>query len=156
MEKNKRKNFIYTILLILFSLFSSNIEASENKKILSLKNNEVNLRHGPSVEYPIKLIYKKKYLPVIVINQSETWRQIKDFNNNSGWVHISQLSKRKSGINIKNNSIIYKKSTIYSKPIVKLELGRLVLIEKCKLNWCKIKTGGYVGWISKDSLWGKI
>jgi len=156
MEKNKRKNFIYTILLILFSLFSSNIEASENKKILSLKNNEVNLRHGPSFEYPIKLIYKKKYLPVIVINQSETWRQIKDFNNNSGWVHISQLSKRKSGINIKNNSIIYKKSTIYSKPIVKLELGRLVLIEKCKLNWCKIKTGGYVGWISKDSLWGKI
>ena len=34
---------------------------------LSLKNNEVNLRQGPSFEYPIKLIYKKKYLPVIII-----------------------------------------------------------------------------------------
>ena len=49
--------------------------------------------------------------------------KIKEFQNNYGWIHISQLSKRKSGINIKNNSIIYKRPTIYSKPIVKLELG---------------------------------
>ena len=156
MKKNKKKIYICKIFFITFLLFPLNLEANENKKFLSLKNNEVNLRQGPSFEYPIKLIYKKKYLPVIIINQSETWRQIKDFENNSGWIHISQLSKRKSGINIKNNSIIYKKSTIYSKPIVKLELGRLLLIEKCKIDWCKVKTGEYVGWIPKDSLWGKI
>ena len=156
MKKNKKKIYICKIFFITFLLFPLNLEANENKKFLSLKNNEVNLRQGPSFEYPIKLIYKKKYLPVIIINQSETWRQIKDFKNNSGWIHISQLSKRKSGINIKNNSIIYKKSTIYSKPIVKLELGRLLLIEKCKIDWCKVKTGEYVGWIPKDSLWGKI
>ena len=114
------------------------------------------MRQGPSFEYPIKLVYKKKYLPVIIIDKSETWRQIKDFENNSGWIHISQLSRRKSGINIKNNSIIYKKPTIYSKPIAKLEVGRLVLIKKCKTKWCKITTGGYSGWIFKDSLWGKI
>ena len=156
MKKNKKKIYICKIFFITFLLFPLNLEANENKKFLSLKNNEVNLRQGPSFEYPIKLIYKKKYLPVIIINQSETWRQIKDFKNNSGWIHISQLSKRKSGINIKNNSIIYKKSTIYSKPIVKLELGRLLLIEKCKIDWCKVKTGKYVGWIPKDSLWGKI
>ena len=50
-----------------------------------------------------------------------------------------QLSKKKSAINIKNNSILYKKPTIYSKPIAKLEIGRLVLIKKCKKDWCKIK-----------------
>ncbi|SVB97540.1 uncharacterized protein METZ01_LOCUS250394 [marine metagenome] len=114
------------------------------------------MRQGPSFEYPIKLVYKKKYLPVIIIDKSETWRKIKDFENNSGWIHISQLSRRKSGINIKNNSIIYKKPTIYSKPIAKLEVGRLVLIKKCKTKWCKITTGAYSGWIFKDSLWGKI
>ena len=95
-------------------------------------------------------------MPVIIIDKSETWRQIKDFENNLGWIHISQLSKRKSGINTKNNIVVYKKPTFYSQPIVKLELGRLVLIEKCKLDWCKIKTGGYVGWILKNSLCGKI
>ena len=155
----EKKNKYYLVSLILFFLILfcfSDSSANENKKFLSLKNNEVNLRQGPSFEYPIKLTYKKKYLPVIIIDQSEAWRQIKDFENNLGWIHISQLSKRKSAINIINNSVIFKKSTIYSKPIAKLELGRLVLIKKCKEKWCKITTGGFTGWIFESSLWGKI
>ena len=154
---NNKKYYFVTILLsfsILF--FFSRSEANEIRNFLSLKNNEVNLRQGPSFDYPIKLTYKKKYLPVIIIDKSETWRQIKDYENNTGWIHISQLSRRKSGINIKNNSIIYKKPTIYSRPIAKLALGRLVLIKKCIIEWCKITSGGYSGWIFKDSLWGKV
>ena len=154
MKKNKNNYFIFIILFFSFFLFFSSINANENKEFLTLKNIKVNLRQGPSFEYQIKLVYKKKYLPVIIIDKSETWRKIKDFENNSGWIHISQLSRRKSGINIKNNSIIYKKPTIYSKPIAKLEVGRLVLIKKCKTKWCKITTGAYSGWIFKDSLWG--
>ena len=156
MKKNKNNYFIFIILFFSFFLFFSSINANENKEFLTLKNIKVNLRQGPSFEYPIKLVYKKKYLPVIIIDKSETWRQIKDFENNSGWIHISQLSRRKSGINIKNNSIIYKKPTIYSKPIAKLEKGRLVLIKKCKVKWCKIASGGFGGWIYKNYLWGKI
>ena len=156
MKKNKNNYFIFVILFFLSLLFFSNANANENKKILTLKKNEVNLRQGPSFEYPIKLIYKKKYLPVMILDKSGPWRNIKDFENNTGWIHVVLLSKKKSAINIKNNSIIYKKPTIYSKPIVKLEAGRLVLIKKCKIKWCKITSGGYIGWIFKDSLWGKI
>ena len=155
MINKKKYYFITTILFFLISFFISSTVADEIINFLSLKNNEVNLRQGPSFEYPIKLVYKKKYLPVLIIDKSETWRQIKDFENNSGWIHISQLSKKKSAINVKNNSILYKKPTIYSKPIAKLEKGRLVLIAKCKVKWCKINTGGYNGWIFKNALWGK-
>ena len=151
MKKNKK---YYLIFLFLFFLPKS--FAMESINFLSLKNNEVNLRQGPSFEYPIKLIYKKKYLPVIIIDKSETWRKISDFENNSGWIHISQLSKKKSAINIKNDSLLYKKATIYSRPIAKLEIGRLMLIKKCKTKWCKITSGGYEGWIFKSSLWGKF
>ena len=155
----KKKNKFYYIFLILFSVilfFVPKSFANENINFLSLKKDEVNLRQGPSFEYPIKLIYKKKYLPVIILDKSETWRKIKDFENNSGWIHISQLSKKKSALNIKNNSVIYKKPTIYSKPIAKLEIGRLVLIKRCKVEWCKISSGGFRGWIYKNALWGKI
>ena len=155
MEKSKEKVFIL-ILIFFLTLFCSISKANENKIFLSLKNQEVNLSQGPSFEYPIKLVYKKKYLPLIIIDKSEAWRKVKDIENNSGWIHISQLSKRKSGINIKNHSIIYKKPTIYSKPIAKLEIGRLVLVKKCKINWCKITTGNFEGWIFKDYLWGII
>ena len=155
----KKNNNNFLLLLILFFLgFYSNENSNANDKLnfLSLKNNEVNLRIGPSFNYPIKLIYKKKYLPVIILDKSETWRKIKDFNKNSGWIHISQLSKKKSAINIKNNSIIYKKSTIFSKPLAKLEIGRLVLIKKCNNKWCKISSENYTGWGFKNTLWGKI
>lgn len=155
----KKKNKHYQIFLIVFFLillFNPKSFAKESINFLTLKNNEVNLRQGPSFEYPIKLIYKKKYLPVIILDKSETWRKIKDFENNSGWIHISQLSKKKSALNIKNNSIIYKKPTIFSKPIAKLETGRLILIKKCKIKWCKITSEKYSGWIEKNYLWGKI
>ena len=155
----KKKNkyyliFLFSFLLTLFSTPKS--FSNENLNFLSLKNTEVNLRQGPSFEYPIKLVYRKKYLPVIILDKSGTWRKITDFENNSGWIHISQLSEKKSAINTKNNSLLYKKSTIYSKPIAKLEVGRLVLIKKCIEKWCKITSGGYAGWIFKNVLWGKI
>jgi len=156
MTKVSNYYFIF-VALFFFTLFrASNIEANENLNFLTLKNNEVNLRQGPSFEYPIKLTYKKKYLPVIILDRSENWRQAKDFENNLGWIHISQLSKEKTAINYKKNSILFKKPTIYSKPLAKLQVGRLVLIKKCKMKWCKITSGKYTGWILKNSLWGKI
>ena len=61
MEKNKNSYFVIIILFFFFFLFFSNTSANENKEFLTLKNVEVNLRHGPSFKYPIKLIYKKKH-----------------------------------------------------------------------------------------------
>ena len=67
---------------------------------------------------PVKIIYKKKYFPVIVKDKSENFRKIQDHENNSGWIHISQLSKKKSGITKKIQFYI-NKPTIYSKPLAK-------------------------------------
>jgi len=156
MKKKNKQYYTFLILFFLILFFNPKSFAKESINFLTLKNNVVNLRQGPSFEYPIKLIYKKKYLPVIILDKSETWRKIQDFENNSGWIHISQLSKKKSALNIKNNSVLFKKPTIYSIPIAKLEIGRLMLIKKCEAKWCKITSGGYGGWIFKNSLWGKI
>ena len=156
MEKKDKHYLIILVLFFSILFFIPKSFANENINFLSLKKNEVNLRQGPSFEYPIILIYKKKYLPVIILDQSGPWKKIKDFENNTGWVHTVLLSKKKSAINIKNNSILYKKPTIYSKPLAKLELGRLVLINKCELKWCKINSANYNGWIKKNYLWGKI
>jgi len=155
--KSINKNFyIFLLLLFLINLPIQKTLANENINFLSLKNNEVNVRLGPSKKYPIKYTYKKKYLPLEILDKSENWRKIKDFENNSGWVHISQLSKKKSAINTEDNSILYKKPTIYSEPIAKLKIGRLVLVQKCKDKWCKINSGNYKGWISNSFLWGNF
>tara|TARA_B110000438_G_C15654924_1_gene581220 strand:+ start:288 stop:761 length:474 start_codon:yes stop_codon:yes gene_type:complete len=153
----KKINKLYLVKVTIFFFilfFPYKSLANEKKEFLSLKNNEVNLRLGPSFDHPVKLIYKKKYLTISIIDKSETWRKIKDFENNSGWIHISQLSKKKTAINTKKNSILYRKSTIFSKPIAKLEIGRLVLIKKCNIDWCKITSANFTGWVFRDYLWG--
>ena len=155
MVKHNRHFINLIIFLSIFFFYSDKTTAKENVEFLSLKNNEVNVRVGPSKQYPIKFTYNKKYLPIEVLDKSSTWRKIKDLENNSGWIHISQLSKKKTAININNNSLLYKKPTIYSKKIAKLEVGRLIIIKKCKKKWCKITTGNYGGWIFKKSLWGQ-
>ena len=60
MKKNNKNLFIVLILFFPIFIFISKSYANDNKKFLSLKNDEVNLRQGPSFEYPIKFLYKKK------------------------------------------------------------------------------------------------
>ncbi len=140
--------------IIVFYFIFQSVFANE-EYFLTLRNDRVNLRLGPSFDYPIKIIYKKRYLPVLIKDKSENFRKIQDHENNSGWIHISQLSKKKSGITIKD-IILYKKPTMYSKPLANIETGRLVIISKCKIDWCKIKTEKFSGWIKKDSIWGRL
>ena len=146
------KLLIFTFILILTTFNFLNAE----EYFLTLRYDNVNLRQGPSKNYPIKIFYKKKNLPVEVQDTSGNWRKIRDHENNTGWIHLSQLSKKKSAITIDEKVIIFKNSTIFSKPLVVLEKGRLILIYKCSEVWCKIKTGKYKGWIKKQSLWGKL
>ena len=144
---------IYT--LPIFFLLCQNILVAE-EYFLTLRNDKVNLRQGPSFEYPIKLFYKKKFLPVLVQDRFENFRKIKDHENNTGWIHVSQLSKKKAAIVIDDKLILFNSPTIYSNPIAILKKGRLVKIKKCKNDWCNVMTGDFNGWVKKESLWGLL
>ena len=143
------------LLFSLFLLFFQNVY-SNDEYFRTLRNDKVNLRQGPSFDYPIKIFYKKKFLPVLILERSDNFRKIRDHENNTGWVHISQLSKKKAAIVIDDNSILFNDSTIYSNPVAILKKGRLVKINKCKDNWCKIKTDEFKGWVKKENLWGLL
>ena len=70
MKKIIKYCLFFSILFILLKFSTSYLLAAENEYFMSLKKNEVNLRQGPSLEYPIKLVYKKKYLPVMILDKS--------------------------------------------------------------------------------------
>ena len=141
---------------ILFFFSFNNLVAFEKEYFLTLRNDKVNLRQGPSLDQQIKIFYKKKFLPVLIQEKSDNFRKIRDHENNSGWIHISQLSKKKAAINIDDLSILFSRPTMFSKPVARLEKGKLCLIKKCKNNWCNIVTQNYSGWIKNNDVWGKI
>ena len=125
------------------------------EKFLSLKKSKVNVRYGPSFESEIKYIYKKINLPIKQIDEKENWSRIIDLNNNSGWVHRSQLKPSNSIITLKNK-ILFKKASNFSTPMARLEKGRLLIVKICENKWCNVKTEGYTGWIKNNNVWGYV
>ena len=149
LQKNFKK-----ILIIIFVVFFSSISHAE-EIYLSLKKSKVNVRYGPSFESPVKYVYKKINLPIKQIDKKENFRRIIDFKNNSGWIHISQLKKINSIIPLKDK-ILFKKPSNFSKPLAKIKRGRVLVIQKCEGNWCRIKSEKFRGWIKTDNIWGSI
>jgi len=151
MYKQMLRFFISFFFILLF-----NTSSFSKDEFLTLRNAKVNLRQGPSFEYPVKIIYKKKFLPVVILDQYGNFKKIKDHENNSGWIHITQLSKKKAAIVDDIKLIVFKNPTLYSKPLVILSKGRLCLIIKCQNQWCKIETDKYEGWVKQNALWGRL
>ncbi len=149
MQMNLKKVFIIFLTL----LFSTG--AISEEIFLSLKKSKVNVRYGPGFDSPIKFVYKKINLPIKQIDKKENWRRIIDLKNNSGWIHWSQLKLINSIIPLENK-ILFKKASIFSQPLAKIKKGRVLIIQKCDIDWCKIKTGKFKGWIKNDNIWGSI
>jgi SH3-like domain-containing protein len=143
------KKFYFLIIILLFLPFHT----FSNEIFLSLKKNKVNVRYGPSFDSPIKYVYKKINLPIKQIDKKENFRRIIDLKNNSGWIHVSQLKKINSVIPLEDK-ILFKKPSIFSKPLAKIKKGRVLVVIKCNKDWCKIKSNKNKGWIKTNNIWG--
>ena len=143
----------FCFLISILFIFPLNVFSEEI--FLSLKKNKVNVRYGPSFDFPIKFIYKKINLPIKQIDKKENWRRIIDLKNNSGWIHKSQLKKVNSIIPLQDK-ILFVKPSNFSKPLAKIKKGRVLILQKCEENWCKIKSEKFKGWIKTNNVWGLV
>ena len=57
---------------------------------------------------------------------------------------------------LKEDKILFKNPSNFSKPVAKIKEGRLLLVQKCDGEWCKVKTEKIKGWVKKDNVWGLI
>ena len=140
---------IRTVLIFILLISTS----SGNEIFVSLKKNKVNVRYGPSFDSDVKYVYKKINLPLKQIDKKENFRRIIDLKNNGGWIHISQLKKNNSVIATKDK-ILFKNPTSFAKPIALIKEGRLLILEKCEQEWCRITSGKFQGWVKTDNIWG--
>ena len=144
---------IQKIIYTLFCLTILTISSVAEETFVSLKKSKVNVRYGPSFDSDIKYVYKKINLPLKEIDKKDNFRRIIDLKNNSGWIHVSQLKKNNSVIATKDK-ILFKKPSSFAKPTAQIEKGRLLIVDKCENNWCKIKSDSYEGWIKTIDIWG--
>ena len=124
-------------------------------RFVSLGADKVYVRTGPGSHYPVKWTFKKKALPVEIILEFEHWRKIRDIDGDTGWIHLSLLSgKRTAIITSESNTPIYKSPNKNSAKKSLIQPKSLAYVSECETAWCDINVNGYKGWIEKKHLWG--
>jgi SH3-like domain-containing protein len=132
-------------------------------RYVSLKSDRVNLRNGPGTDYPTGWVYRRAGLPVEVIKEFETWRQIRDSDGATGWVLQSLLSgrrtalvlpwERKSGTSAPLVPIMASDSE-HSGVVANVEAGVIADLHSCDGRWCRVSVDQYNGYIEQKKLWG--
>lgn len=124
-------------------------------RFVSLGSDEIFVRTGPGIKYPVKWVFNRKGLPVEITLEYDHWRKIKDVEGQEGWLHKTLLSgKRTALISAESQTTMYQKPDINSAPAAYLEPNVVVKIKECGIEWCKIDASGYKGWLQKQNLWG--
>ena len=125
-------------------------------RFVSLRTDPVNLRSGPGVRYPVDWVYMRRRLPVEIIAEFETWRQIRDLDGAEGWVHQSMLSGRRTGMIKGEAQALHKANVDQAETLAMLEPGVVVDIQRCPVDgpFCRIEINGLQGWLKRDQFWG--
>ncbi len=125
-------------------------------RFASLKTDEVNLRTGPGLRYPIDWVYKRRDLPVEIEREFEVWRLIADSEGVKGWVHQATLTGRRSFVVAGAEAVIRTNANDAAGPVARLKPGVVGRLRACDASaaWCQVQVGDYRGWLQRDAFWG--
>jgi SH3-like domain-containing protein len=130
------------------------VEAVSLPYFASLKSGEVNLRTGPGLRYPIEWVYKRRFLPVLVLQTFDNWRQIRDWEGIEGWVHQNMLSSTRTVIVTRDRVSLLKDAREDTRVVALVKTGVIAILDKCRGPWCHIDASGVRGWLSREVIWG--
>ena len=133
-------------------------------RFASLKSDRVNLRQGPGTDYPTAWVFRRAGLPVEIVKEFESWRQVRDAEGTTGWVLGSMLSGRRTAVVLPwelkagqpqpASAALRDDDSASARPLAFVEAGVLASIISCDGNWCRISVGGFRGYIEQIKLWG--
>lgn len=124
------------------------------RRYASLRSDEVNVRVGPGVRYPVKWVFRQKAMPVEIVQEYDTWRKIRDWEGAEGWVHRAMLSSRRSIIVTGKTMTLRRRSSDDSPAVARLVRGVVAQLESCGKTWCQVEVDGYDGWLRREGIWG--
>jgi len=125
-------------------------------RFASLRTDAVNLRAGPGTRYPADWLYVRRGLPVEIIGEFDTWRQVRDPAGTEGWVHQSTLSGRRAGVIVNGPSLLRRDVNDQAQLVATLQTGVLVNVLRCPadVDFCRVEVKGLQGWLKREQLWG--
>lgn len=123
-------------------------------RFVSLKGGEGNARRGPGLTHRIDWVFTRPGMPLAVTAEYENWRRVEDQEGAGGWVHYALLSGVRSAIFVLDMAQIRSTPTPQGPVVAQAEVGVVVRLQECSLDWCRISVGSEKGWVEKSALWG--
>ncbi len=123
-------------------------------RFVSMKASEGNARRGPSLTHRIDWVFKVKDQPLEITAEHGHWRRVRDREGAGGWIHYSLLSGARTALVEKDMLDMRAKPDETAMVVAHLERGVVAHIDECHLEWCRLKAGGYRGWVAKSHIWG--
>ena len=138
------------LIILSFSLMPGAVYAEERLSVIS---GIANMRSGPGTEDTV-LWQVEQYHPVIVIEKKGNWYKVKDYENDTAWLHNSLLGKVDSVITVKDKSNVRSKPDAKSSIMFTVDKGVPFKVLERKGPWIKIQhADGDVGWIHNSLIW---
>ena len=132
-------------------------------RFVSLKSDRVNMRSGPGTDYPTLWVYRRVGLPVEVVKEFESWRQVRDSEGATGWVTQALLSGRRTVVVLPwevkpgtppPQTALMADDRESAEEVARIEAGVIANVSACDGRWCLVSIGDLRGYVAQTKLWG--
>jgi SH3-like domain-containing protein len=125
-------------------------------RFAALGSNQVNLRVGPDLRFRIDWTYQRKDLPVLIVEEHQVWRRIRDPEGTEGWVQRPLLSARRTFLVQGEEQVLRDGPGDAASPVARLQPGVIGTLQRCDAGseWCEARVAGHSGWIRRAGIWG--
>jgi SH3-like domain-containing protein len=144
----------FLVAAVLVGAIPTSIAQQDLPRWVSLRSDEVNVRTGPGTRYPIEWVFVRESLPVEVIAEFDNWRQIRDMDGDTGWIHQNLLSRNRFAVIVGYVAMMVRDPEIGGVPVAVIEPGVITQVLRCRGDWCRLHAGGHTGWLLRTQIWG--
>ena len=145
-------------LVLLALLLCSTSAAAQDREVpywAALRAGEVNMRVGPSEDFPIEWVYRRQGLPVKVLRVMQGWRLVEDPDGARGWIIARLLTPDRGALVVgKGLAVLRETADSGARVLWRAEPGVVGALGDCDAGWCELAVGARKGWVRAERLWG--
>jgi len=143
----------FFILLAALSVFIC-AQAASAQSMVSVDRATVNMRASASTNATILFELGKGY-PLEVISRKGNWLQVRDFENDKGWIHRPLVGNTAHLVVKVDSANVRSAPNTSSRILGKVEYGELLRTLDRRSQWVRVQQeNGARGWVSRGLLWG--
>lgn len=146
------KNLFVVASLLLLPLLATH--AVQAREMVSVNRPEINMRDGAGTRHEALWALNRGY-PLEVIGRKGAWVQVRDFENDSGWVYRPLVGQTPHHVVTSRVANIRSGPTTGSRVIGKAQQGDVLRTLERRERWVRVQQeGGLRGWVARRLLWG--